>query len=335
MPRQVRIEFDGAYYHLMCRGDRREAIYQDDQDRERFLSTLGETVGRTGWRVHAYVLMSNHYHLLVETPMPNLVRGMTWFQTTYTVRYNARHRLSGHLFAGRYKALLVDAGSENYLVTLLNYIHLNPVRAGLVKAECGDSLVNYRWSSLPGYYWPGRRPDWLVVEHGLGALQWKDTASDRRAFLDYVENLAREERANGAGQEALATRRSELRASMERGWYFGTETFREWLLEKARVALGQRSERKQNYHGAEIHDHGESEARRIIAQRLVQAGLQSLDLGRLAKGDPRKVQIAKEVRTKTSVPLSFVARELSMGTPMYVSKLTNRADQGQEYSPDP
>lgn len=196
----------------------REAIFQDEQDRGRFLSTLEETVRRTGWRVHAYVLMSNHYHLLVETPLPNLMRGMTWSQTTYTVRYNARHRLSDHLFAGRYKALLVDAESEGYLVTLLNYIHLNPVRAGLVKPGAGKSLEGYRWSSLPGYGWPGRRPDWLVVEHGLAALQWKDTASDRRAFLYYVDNLARGEMAEGAGQEGSATRWSGLRAKMERGW---------------------------------------------------------------------------------------------------------------------
>lgn len=324
MPRQVRIEFAGAFYHVMCRGDRREAIFKDDQDRGRFLSTLEETIRRTGWRVHAYVLMSNHYHLLVETPLPNLVRGMTWFQTTYTVRYNARHRLSGHLFAGRYKALLVEAESEGYLVTLLNYIHLNPVRAGLVRPGTGESLLDYCWSSLPGYYWPGRRPDWLVVEHGLAALQWKDTAPDRRAFLDYVENLAREETANGAGQEVSAERWSALRASMERGWYFGAEAFREWLLEKAQGAIGKRSEGKQNYHGAEIRDHGEWEARRIIAQRLVEAGLRSLDLQNLPKGDQRKVQIAKEVRARTSVGLSFLARELGMGSPMYVSKLTNR-----------
>ena len=148
MPRQVRIEFEGAFYHVMCRGDRREAIFQDDRDRERFLATLGETVQRTGWRVHAYVLMSNHYHLLVETPVPNLVRGMTWFQTTYTVRYNAHHRVNGHLFAGRYKALLVDPESEGYLVTLLNYIHLNPVRAGLVRIGEGGSPVIRGQSSL-------------------------------------------------------------------------------------------------------------------------------------------------------------------------------------------
>ena len=88
----------------MCRGDRREAIFQDDQDRERFLATLGETVRRTGWRVHAYVLMGNHYHLVVETPVPNLVRGMTWFQTTYTVRYNARHQARTLGFCGIHHA---------------------------------------------------------------------------------------------------------------------------------------------------------------------------------------------------------------------------------------
>ncbi|MFV2044794.1 MAG: transposase, partial [Anaerolineales bacterium] len=139
MPRQVRIEFPGASYHVMCRGDHREAIFADDADRECFIETLGQAGKRAGWRIHAYVLMGNHYHLLVETPQANLVRGMTWFQTTYTVRYNARHKTSGHLYGGRYKAVLIEAadggGAEkaDYFSTLLDYIHLNPVRAGLVK----------------------------------------------------------------------------------------------------------------------------------------------------------------------------------------------------------
>ena len=159
MPRQVRIEFPGATYHVMCRGDRREAIFEDDTDRECFIETLSEAVQRAGWRLHAYVLMGNHYHLLLETPEPNLVRGMTWFQTTYTVRYNARHRTSGHLYGGRYKAVLVEspdggsAGDANYFSTLIDYIHLNPVRARLIKID-RDTLPAvdaYRWSSLPEY----------------------------------------------------------------------------------------------------------------------------------------------------------------------------------------
>ena len=148
MPRQVRIEYEGATYHVMCRGDRREAIFADDHDRQTFLRTLAEVVGKTGWRLHAYVLMSNHYHLLLETPEPNLVRGMTWFQTTYTTRYNARHRTSGHLFGGRYKAVVIDLEVPRYFAAVLTYIHLNPVRAGLAKVGAG--LLDYSWSSLPG-----------------------------------------------------------------------------------------------------------------------------------------------------------------------------------------
>lgn len=323
MPRQVRIEFAGAFYHVLCRGDRREAIFQDEQDRERFLATLGETTQRTGWRVHAYVLMGNHYHLLVETPEANLVRGMTWFQTTCTVRYNARHRLNGHLFGGRYKALLVDPESDGYLVTLLNYIHLNPVRAGLVRVGEGGRVLDYPWSSLPAYYRPPLRPHWLVVEHALGALRWRDTAPDRQAFLEYVERLGAEDDGNRERAAAPESLRSSLRSSLERGWYFGTEAFRERLLEKARAVIGQGGRARQNYHGAEVHEHGEAEARKIIAERLFEAGLRELDLGALPKSDLRKIQIAKEIRVRTCVPLSFVARELGMGTAMNVSKLTN------------
>ena len=118
MPRKARVEFAGAVYHLLDRGDRREAIFRDDRDRETFLSTLGQACKRTGWRVHAWVLMTNHYHLLVETPEANLVAGMRWFQTTYTVRFNRRHQLSGHLFQGRYKAVVVDPEETEYFVTL-------------------------------------------------------------------------------------------------------------------------------------------------------------------------------------------------------------------------
>ena len=110
MPRQLRIEFPGAFYHVMARGDRRESIYEDDVDRRRFEETLKEGCEATGWLVHAYVLMGNHYHLLIETPEANLVKGMSWLQGTYTMRYNSRHKLSGHLFGGRYKSVLVQAG---------------------------------------------------------------------------------------------------------------------------------------------------------------------------------------------------------------------------------
>jgi len=113
MPRQVRIEYAGAFYHVMARGNRKGDIVFDDEDRKTFLRTLGEVCKRAGFRIHAYALMSNHYHLLLETPQANLTVGMGWFQNAFTRRINTRHRLWGHLFGGRYKPGEALASSGN------------------------------------------------------------------------------------------------------------------------------------------------------------------------------------------------------------------------------
>src|SRR6266481_8505678 len=182
MPRQLRIEYEGAIYHLLSRGDRREDIFWDETDRRNFLALLERTCSRTGWQVHAYCLMSNHFHLVVETPRPNLVAGMKWLLGTYSMRFNRRHRLSGHLFGNRYKSLLVDERDPLYLRAVCDYVHLNPVRAGLIEKE--QPLQSYQWSSYGSYL--GRvksRPEWLrcdrlLGEHGLG----KQTRSKRGEF---------------------------------------------------------------------------------------------------------------------------------------------------------
>ncbi len=114
MARSIRIEYPGAFYHVMARGNRRESIFFDDEDRRFFLGTLAEACGMTGWRIHAWVLMGNHYHLLVETPESNLVTGMQWLQNTYTRRFNTRHRLWGRLFGDCYKAVPVEEGGYYY-----------------------------------------------------------------------------------------------------------------------------------------------------------------------------------------------------------------------------
>ena len=164
MPRSIRIKFPGAFYHVMARGNRREAIYRDDDDRRYFLKTLGEACTRTGWRIHAWVLMGNHYHLVIETPEANLVAGMQWLQNTYTRRFNVRHRLWGRLFGDRYKSVLVE-GAGYYYETLLDYVHLNPVRAGLGDRRRGQSVFDYAWSSVAGGHAlaPRRRPPWLAT----------------------------------------------------------------------------------------------------------------------------------------------------------------------------
>ena len=150
-------------------------------DRLEFLRTLGQACQKTGWQVHAYCLMSNHFHLVMETPQPNLAVGMKWLLGTYTQRFNRRHRHWGHLFGGRYKAQLIDERSPSYLRRACHYVHLNPVRAGIGKAE--EKLESFEWSSYPAYLRPKIRAAWLRVDRLLGehGLQ-KDTASTRREF---------------------------------------------------------------------------------------------------------------------------------------------------------
>ncbi len=153
MARKLRVEYDGAIYHVAIRGVERRRLFDDDADRGRFLERLWKYVGAMEVRVYLYCLMSNHVHLLVETPGANLGRWMHRLQTAYTVYYNRRHRRSGHLFQGRYTAVLVEG--DEYLLKLSRYIHLNPVHVGSVKrlplGERIRVLRRYAWSSYPAY----------------------------------------------------------------------------------------------------------------------------------------------------------------------------------------
>ena len=169
MARKLRIEYAGAIYHVMNRGDRREAIFADDQDRERFLETLAEACQKTGWQIHAYCLMSNHLHLVIETPQPNLVAGMKWLLGTYTSRYHRRHKEFGHLFSGRYKALVVEGSGDGYLKTVCDDVHLNPARAKLLARQ--QPLSDFGWSSYRWYLAaPRQRP--LVGGGSPGVWGW-------------------------------------------------------------------------------------------------------------------------------------------------------------------
>jgi REP element-mobilizing transposase RayT len=225
MPRQLRIEYPGAIYHVMNRGDRREPIFHDDFDRQRFLATLGEACVKTNWQVHAYCLMNNHFHLVVETPEANLVAGMRWFLSTYTSRFNRRHKQFGHLFSGRYKSLIVDGSGNGYLRTVCDYVHLNPVRAKLLRPD--QQLRGFAWSSWPDYLKPSeQRPRWLRVDRLLGELH---IPKDSMAGREELENYLEVRRAQEDGGELKKIRR---------GWCLGGETFRQELLEQARTRAG-------------------------------------------------------------------------------------------------
>lgn len=149
MSRTLRIEYPGAVYHVQSEGNRGDAIYLDDEDRETFLRTFQEAARRSGWTVYAYALMANHYHILFQTARANLVDGMKWLQTAYTQRFNARHRMRGHLFAGRYHAMVVEAENAHYFSTIIDYIHLNPARSGLARRH--TFLSGCKWTSLPAW----------------------------------------------------------------------------------------------------------------------------------------------------------------------------------------
>ena len=173
MSRPIRIEFSGALYHVTSRGDRREAIYEDDADRDHFLAVLGQVATDFNWISHAYCLMTNHYHLVIETPDGNLSKEMRQLNGVYTQYSNRRHQRTGHLFQGRFKAILVDR--DNYLLELARYVVLNPVRAGMVR-EAGE----WPWSSYRAMVGGETPPAWLATDGLLAAFSKQRPAAVRR-----------------------------------------------------------------------------------------------------------------------------------------------------------
>lgn len=163
MARPLRLEFASALYHITSRGDRREYIFENDNDRQAFLKILGDVCHSHNWICHAYCLMTNHYHLLIETPDGNLSKGMRQLNGIYTQAFNQQHQRVGHFFQGRYKAILVDKNS--YLLEVAPYIVLNPVRAGMVR-----SVREWAWSSYNAMLGCAPKPDWLEVNWVLAAF---------------------------------------------------------------------------------------------------------------------------------------------------------------------
>jgi putative transposase len=291
----LRIEYEGARYHLLSRGDRREDIVFDDDDRRRFVEVLGEAATRVNWQVHAFCLMRNHFHLVIETPEPTLVRGMQWLLGTYTARFNARHRLRGHLFSGRYKSIVVDEAADGYLRRVSDYAHLNPSRAGILSQ--GEALESYPWSSYPMYLWPARkRPKWLRVDRVLGEHGvFEDGARARREFARRMETLRRHED-------------EEFRKLLHRGWRLGAQDFLERLQERITAPLSDNHDREQ------VAETMQARAARLLAQELTRHKLNPEALGALPKGDPLKIRLAEQLHRETPMTLRWIADRLQMGS---------------------
>jgi len=326
MARSIRIEYAGAYYHVMARGNRQEAIFLDDDDRRFFLKCLSEACGRTGWLVHAWVLMGNHYHLFVETPEANLVEGMKWLQNTVTRRFNVRHQEWGRLFGDRYKAVLVEGDSAHYYTTLWEYLHLNPFRAGLVKADTGGSILDYPWSSVAGGFAlpAAQRPKWLAAGKGLAVMGFTDTAKGRRELVEHLDRRAATERRE-SGLVPIPKGADGRASHLLRGWYWGGQGFAERIL-KATAALG-KARRSRAYHRSpERLTHGEEEARRLLGEGLGAAELDKKALKKLRANDFRKVMLAAVLWKNTTVGQPWIAENLEMKNAANVSMALNRTN---------
>ena len=182
MARPLRLEFAGATYHVTSRGNERRDIFYCDADREKFLMLLAATARRFGWSISAWVLMTNHFHLVVQTPLPNLSRGMHWLNGTYAAWLNTRHQRCGHLFQGRFHSVLIE--KERYFSNVLRYVVLNPVRAGLVARP-----DEYRWSSYRATAGLDNGPDWLDIDAALAAFDGcreTATAAYRQFVLEMI-----------------------------------------------------------------------------------------------------------------------------------------------------
>ena len=298
MPRQLRIDYPGAIHHVMSRGDRREDIYHDEVDRQDFLKTLAETCQKTDWQVHAYCLMSNHFHLVLETPNANLVEGMQWLLSTYTIRLNRRHETPGHVFSGRYKALIVEGEGDGYLKTVCDDVHLNPVRAKLLKPKA--RLSDYRWSSYGEYLKAaGKRPAWLRVDRLPG--QWgipKDSVAGRARF-----------------EEAMESRRTEALdfKPIRRGWCYGSPEFRQELLAAVGESCGSR------VRGEERRESDEGKAERLLRAELERRHWSVEDLSQRRKGDSEKAAVARRLRGEKTMSWKWIAQNLIMGSAQYAA----------------
>ncbi len=320
MPRKPRVEYAGAVYHVMSRGNRQQAIFRTDLDREMFLDALGEVCGRTGWKVHAYVLMGNHYHLLLETIEANLVAGMQWLQSTYTKRFNARHREWGHLFQGRYKAIPVEPGGD-YFSTIATYIHLNPVRMKSYDFE-KDKLREFRWSSYPAYVGASRGFEWLCISRVLGALGLPDTRAGCRKYADYMDGRVAEVRHSRQPWKA-----DEVWKKIRRGWYFGGEGFRADMLNRLGKSL--KKGKRNSYSGDEVKTHDITRAEELIVAGMKRLGLHEEDLRGMIKNSPEKYALAWLVRRNTCVSTGWIKDRLQMGKATNFAELLKKLESTQ------
>jgi REP element-mobilizing transposase RayT len=309
MARKLRLEYAGACYHVINRGNYRRNLFAGEGAAESFQQCLFEAVAKFGWRLHAFVIMRNHFHLAVETPEPNLSEGMRWLQATWAARFNRFRGEVGRPFQGRYKALHVEPGHA--LAQVAHYIHLNPVRAKLVTAE---RLGDYRWSSLP-WFSAKKRPAGLEGQTVLAQSgELADSPAGWRRYLDYLGVLAEED----------AQRRDAKFGRLSRGWAVGSAEFKAEL--KRSLEQTGATQARFELLGADGVAHREVQAeiweeKLQAAARALGISLDTLDAQRSATD---KVTLAAVLKAATSVTNRWLAERLQMGEPASVSQYVRR-----------
>ena len=309
MARKVRIEFPGACYHVINRGNYRRDLFAGKGAAESFQRCIAEAAERFGWRLHAFVIMRNHFHLAVETPEPNLSEGMKWLQGTWVTRFNRLRSETGRPFQGRYKALHVEPGHA--LAQVAHYIHLNPVRAKIVTSE---QLLSFRWSSLP--LLAGKnRPRYLEASTLLaesGGL--RDSAAGWRSYRDYLGVLAEED----------ARRRGERFGRLSRGWAIGSADFKKAIKEQL-AETGTTSDRLELL-GGDREAHRQLRAE-LWEEKLLKAAAAlgvALDQLPAQRSAAEKVELAVLLKATSSVSNAWLAERLQMGKTSSVSQYVRR-----------
>lgn len=303
MPRKIRIEYPGACYHVINRGNYRSWIFSTPGARKSFLEALKKVCAAKKWTLHAWCLMGNHYHLCVETKEANLVEGMRWLQSVFANNFNRFRKESGHVFQGRYKAILLEKGA---LGPVSHYIHLNPVRAGIV--ECRD-LQKYRESSFHKLWYPGKRwacEDFTVFLQAAGNLV--DKPAGRRSYRDYLEWLSeQDEEKKKMGFE-----------NMLKGWVKGSDDFKQSILD------GLEEKKVKKVVESEAAELKISVYERVTRSLLNKLGKAETDILKDRKGASWKIATARYLRDKHLAPNQWIADRLQIGKATSVQSLVSR-----------
>jgi REP element-mobilizing transposase RayT len=303
MPRKQRIEYPGAVYHIISRGNYRKDLFTHEKTAEAFERSIFEAAERCRWKLYAYVIMSNHYHLAVQTPEPNLVEGMRWLQSTFATRFNRFRNERGHVFQGRYKSLLIN--EDRPLLGLINYIHLNPVRAKLCTV---DELKGYERSSYPKYF--KRNVEAPLDRTTL--LQLCDLPDTLGGMRKYTELLKLADESDPKQREALAKQYC-------RGWFAGSAEAKKALakdLEKGNPNV--------DWEGVDLKELNALNWERVVQSELKRLKIKECQIATNPKGAEWKVQIAKRLRKETTAKNLWITERLQMGHPNYGSNLVNK-----------